>query len=28
LGQESPSLDDIVAGRWPRYEALDSDGKD
>ena len=28
LGQNSPSLDDIVAGRWPRYEAQDSDGKD
>lgn len=27
LGQDSPSLDDIVAGRWPRYEAQDSDGK-
>lgn len=23
LGQNSPSLDDIVAGRWPRYEAQD-----
>lgn len=28
LGQNSPSLDDIVAGRWPRYEAQDTDGKD
>ena len=28
LGQDSPSLDDIVAGRWPRYEAQDSNGKD
>ena len=27
LGQKSPSLDDIVAGRWPRYEAQDSNGR-
>lgn len=27
LGQNSPSLDDIVAGRWPRYEPQDSNGK-
>ncbi|MBO21402.1 MAG: transglycosylase [Rhodospirillaceae bacterium] len=27
LGQESPSLDDIVAGRWPRYEAQDTDAR-
>jgi soluble lytic murein transglycosylase-like protein len=26
LGQNSPSLDDIVAGRWPRYEAQDTNG--
>ena len=24
LGQNSPSLDDIVAGRWPRYTAQDA----
>ncbi|MBT6535063.1 MAG: lytic transglycosylase domain-containing protein [Rhodospirillaceae bacterium] len=28
LGQNSPSLDDIVAGRWPRYEAQDTNGTD
>lgn len=28
LGQESPSLDDIVAGRWPTYTTQDADGKD
>ena len=26
LGQDSPSLDDIVAGHWPRYAPQDSDG--
>jgi soluble lytic murein transglycosylase len=28
LGQNSPSLDDIVAGRWPRYEPQDSNPGD
>tara|TARA_A100001037_G_scaffold164434_1_gene148036 strand:+ start:1791 stop:3611 length:1821 start_codon:yes stop_codon:yes gene_type:complete len=27
LGQDTPSLDDIVAGRWPTYLAQDSNGK-
>lgn len=26
LGQASPSLDDIVAGRWPTYRRQDTDG--
>jgi soluble lytic murein transglycosylase len=26
LGQDSPSLDDIVAGRWPAYSRQDIDG--
>ncbi len=28
LGQRVPSLDDIVAGDWPRYTALDNEPRD
>ena len=28
LGQRAPSLDDIAAGDWPRYTALDSEPRD
>jgi soluble lytic murein transglycosylase len=27
LGQETPSLDEIAAGKWPSYSALDSQGR-
>jgi soluble lytic murein transglycosylase-like protein len=27
LGQETPSLDEVAAGKWPSYSALDSQGR-
>ena len=27
LGQPTPSLDDVAAGKWPSYSALDSQGR-